>query len=144
MPFDTKKLSLYPQKSGVYLMKDAKGAVLYVGKAKNLRERIKQYFSFQQDSRAQVPFLIKKVESIETVVVHSEKEAFLLENTLIKRYQPKYNLLLKDDKTYLSLKINYKDKWPMIKLARLKGKPNRDELHFGPYASREANFKSNQ
>lgn len=138
MPFDTKKLSLYPQKSGVYLMKDAKGAVLYVGKAKNLRERIKQYFSFQQDSRAQVPFLIKKVESIETVVVHSEKEAFLLENTLIKRYQPKYNLLLKDDKTYLSLKINYKDKWPMIKLARLKGKPNRDELHFGPYVSMQA------
>lgn len=124
----------YPDSPGVYLMKGAKGEVLYVGKAKNIKARLKTYFS-AQDERVQVPYLLAAVTDIETIVVLSEKEALLLENTLIKRYQPKYNVLLKDDKGYISLKVTTKHPWPMIELVRFKGKPPKDATYFGPYTS---------
>src|SRR6186997_2051799 len=100
MPFATSKLELFPLKPGVYLMKNQQGQVIYVGKAKNLRQRIKQYFAVNGDGREMVPFLIAKIETIDTIVVNSEKEALLLENNLIKQHKPKYNALLKDDKAY--------------------------------------------
>lgn len=135
MPFDTAILTSMTTEPGVYLMKNAKEEILYIGKAKNLRVRLKQYFIPGRDGRLMVPFLTAQVTRIDTIVTFSEKEALLLENTLIKRHQPKYNVLLKDDKTFISLSINHRHKWPMIKLVRYRGKPKNDQLHFGPYTS---------
>lgn len=136
--FDQKKLDSFSTQPGVYLMKGHEGNVLYVGKAKNLRQRVKQYFVPGRDGRLMVPYLIAKVYSIDTIVVFSEKEALLLENTLIKRYKPRYNALLKDDKTYIALKINNKHRWPTVLLVRYKGTPQPDGLYFGPYTSADS------
>src|SRR5580704_12518063 len=103
--FDTKQLDNFPTQPGVYLMKGREGRILYVGKAKNLRQRVKQYFIPGRDGRLMVPFLVSKITSIDSIVVFSEKEALLLENTLIKQHKPCYNALLKDDKTYIALKV---------------------------------------
>jgi excinuclease ABC subunit C len=138
MAFDLNRLESLPVQPGVYLMKNKAGDVLYVGKAKNLRSRIRQYFLPAGDGRVMVPLLIAQVDSIETILVLSEKEALLLENNLIKEYKPKYNALLKDDKSYIALKINHKNKWPQVNLVRYKGKPEPDGLYFGPYTSAQA------
>lgn len=135
MPFDTKLLEHFPVQPGVYLMKDTEGTVIYVGKAKQLKNRIKQYFALSGDQRAMIPFLIKQIAHIDTIVVPSEKEALLLENTLIKKHQPKYNAILKDDKTFVSLMINTQHPWPMIRIIRNKGAAKPGGLHFGPYTS---------
>lgn len=127
------KENAYPKKPGVYLMRDSKKRVLYVGKAKNLHKRIGQYFIPGRDSRAQIPLLVAKIESIETIVVTSEKEALLLEHTLIKKHRPKYNLLLKDDKSYICIEIT-KHKWPALKLVRSKDVKKTPNI-FGPYPS---------
>lgn len=135
MTFDQKLLEQFPVQPGVYLMKDALGTVIYVGKAKQLKNRIKQYFAISGDSRPMIPFLIRQIAHIDTIVVPSEKEALLLENTLIKRHQPKFNAFLKDDKTFISLMINHRHPWPMLRLIRYKGTPKKDGLYFGPYTS---------
>lgn len=135
-------VDLMPTRPGVYLMKDAKGTVLYIGKAKNLRQRVRQYLVPGGDGRVTIPYLMAKVESIETIVVSSEKEALLLENTLIKQHRPRYNALLKDDKTYLALKINDKHPWPKVSLVRYKGIPKDDGRYFGPYTSGEGARKT--
>lgn len=132
--FDVENIKKLPKEPGVYLMKDQNSEVLYIGKAKNLKVRLKQYFDLQ-DTRAMIPFLLEKVVSIETIVTTSEKEALLLENNLIKKHQPKYNALLKDDKTFVSLMVNHKHPYPMIKLVRHKGAPAKDGLYFGPYTN---------
>ncbi len=133
MAFDPKTLALYPDQPGVYLMKDHAGVVLYVGKAKNLRIRLKQYFN-RADEREMVPYLTAQVEAIDTIVALTEKDALILENNLIKRHRPKYNVLLKDDKTFVSL-ILTKHRWPMLKLVRYKGKPKEEGIYFGPYTN---------
>ena len=138
MPFDPIKLKLFPTHPGVYLMKDVHGDVLYVGKAKNLRQRVKQYFIPGRDGRLMVPYLVEKIEQVETIVVSSEKEALLLENNLIKQYKPRYNALLKDDKSYIALKISLQNPWPTVKLVRYRGRPEPDGLYFGPYTSAQA------
>ncbi len=138
MAFDTNKLKKYPTKSGVYIMKDINTRVLYVGKAINLRNRLKQYFIHPKDTRVQIGILTKQVEEIETIVVSNNKEALILENTLIKKYSPKYNILLKDDKTYISICLTTKHKWPMLKLVRLKKTPKDKNLYFGPYTNAKA------
>lgn len=114
-------------------MKNAVGAVLYVGKAKNLRQRLKQYFVPGRDSRLMIPFLINKVVTIETIVVLSEKEALLLENTLIKEHKPRYNALLKDDKTYAALRIDRTAAYPKLEVVRMRSRPKDQALYFGPY-----------
>jgi len=124
-----------PKEPGVYLMKNRSGEILYIGKAKELKKRVKDYFTPGRDGRVMVPFLTMQVENIETIVTFSEKEALLLENTLIKKHQPKYNVLLKDDKTFISLTINHKHQWPMVRITRYWGKPKEGALHFGPYTS---------
>lgn len=134
MPFDIKKIASFPALPGVYLMKNKAGAVLYVGKAKNLRQRVRQYFA-GGDGREMIPFLIAHVDQIDTIVVRSEKEALLLEINLIKQHKPKYNALLKDDRAYIALKINNKAEWPRVDLVRYRGKPKADGLYFGPYPS---------
>lgn len=132
MPFDTDQIRRFPTGPGVYLMKNCVGKVIYVGKAKNLRVRVRQYFA-GGDGRAIIPLLIPQIEEIDTILVTSEKEALLLENNLIKKHKPKYNALLKDDKTYFSLAVNHKHQWPMVRVVRYKGKPPAGELYFGPY-----------
>lgn len=138
MSFDPLKIKLFPTLPGVYLMKDEENTVLYVGKAKNLRQRVKQYFVPGRDGRLMVPFLVNKIQDIETIVVTSEKEALLLENNLIKQHKPRYNALLKDDKSYIALKIPFKDPWPSVKIVRYRGSPAPDGLYFGPYTSAQA------
>ncbi|OGN55225.1 MAG: excinuclease ABC subunit C [Chlamydiae bacterium RIFCSPHIGHO2_12_FULL_44_59] len=134
MLFDPKTLALYPEEPGVYLMKDDQGKVLYVGKAKNLKARLKQYFAQHGDPRDTVPYLLPKISAIDTIIALTEKDALLLENNLIKLHQPKYNILLKDDKTFVSLVLT-KHKWPLLKIIRYKGKPKDDGLYFGPYTN---------
>lgn len=123
----------YPKKPGVYLMLDTSKKVIYVGKAKNLATRLSQYFIPGRDSRAQIPLLVAKIASIETIVVSSEKEALLLEHTLIKKHKPRYNFLLKDDKSYICLEVT-KHQWPMIRWVRQKDIKKTPNV-FGPYIS---------
>jgi excinuclease ABC subunit C len=131
--FDSGK---YPATCGVYLMKGSQGEVFYVGKAKNLRNRLRSYFSEQGDNRPQIRFLLKRVRDIETIVTDTEKEALILENTLIKKHRPRYNINLRDDKTYLSLRLDPREEFPMLQLVR---RVKRDgALYFGPYASSTA------
>ncbi len=138
MSYDPKKISTFPTQPGVYLMKNKDGEVLYIGKAKNLRIRVKQYFGAGHDTRQMIPYLVEKIANIETIVVMSEKEALLLENNLIKQYKPHYNALLKDDRSYIALKISYEDRWPAVRLVRYRGSPDPDGLYFGPYTSAQA------
>jgi excinuclease ABC subunit C len=134
MAFDPHSLALYPTQPGVYLMKDEKGTVLYVGKAKNLRARLKQYFAVAGDQRDMVPYLTAQVFVIDTIVALTEKDALILENNLIKLHKPKYNVLLKDDKTFVSLVLT-RHEWPMLRIVRYKGKPKNDGIYFGPYTN---------
>jgi excinuclease ABC subunit C len=135
MLFNTTKLNFFPKAPGVYLMKNKRGEVLYIGKAKNIQARVKQYFFSSGDTREMIPYLIGKVTDIETIIVFSEKEALLLESNLIKKHLPQYNALLKDDKTYVALKVTKFSKWPQVLLVRYRGKPKPDGLYFGPYTS---------
>ena len=129
--FDPTTLRLFPQKSGVYLMLNKNKEVLYVGKAKNLQSRLRQYFSKNADTRLTVGVLLPQVESIDTIVVNSEKEALILENTLIKKHHPKYNILLKDDKNFLCIALSL-GKWPKLDMMRAK---KIKEPYFGPYTN---------
>jgi len=133
--FDPVRLALYPDQPGVYLMKDERGAVLYIGKAKRLKTRLRQYFSpSSSDERVQIPYLLPKVVDIETIVTSSEKEALILEATLIKRFLPRYNILLKDDRSRLLLRIGREHPWPRIELVRAKDASNLSPQIFGPFA----------
>lgn len=123
----------YPKEPGVYLMKNGKGDIIYIGKANNLHTRIQKYFSKGGDGRAIIPFLLAEVASIDTILVNNETEALLLENTLIKKHQPKYNALLKDDKTFTGLFIDRAEKWPALRVVRYKSSPPKGGLYFGPY-----------
>jgi excinuclease ABC subunit C len=134
MLFDPSKIKNFPTEPGVYIMKDRQGEVLYVGKAKNIKQRVRQYFAIGGDGRSMVPFLISHILTIDTVVVTSEKEALILELNLIKKYQPKYNALFKDDKSYIALKLT-KHQWPRIDIVRYRGKPKSDGFYFGPYTN---------
>ncbi len=128
-----KLINNFPPLPGVYLMKDADGTVIYVGKAKNLKKRVRSYFATPKDSRPNVRILVQKVRDIEFNVTSTEKEALILENTLIKKHRPRYNIFLKDDKTYASIKITVKQKFPRILLTRYIKKDG--SAYFGPYSS---------
>jgi excinuclease ABC subunit C len=117
---------------GVYLMRDDRGKVIYVGKAKDLRARVRAYFH-SPDGRCQVEFLVRRVADIETLVTSSDKEALILENNLIKQYKPRYNIRLKDDKSYLSIKVTTQHAWPRIFTTRKIVKDG--NRYFGPFSS---------
>jgi len=127
------KIRQLPASPGVYLMRDAAGTIIYVGKARSLRQRVRSYFGASGDSRYQVKFLMAKVADIEVVLTDTEKEALLLENTLIKQHHPRYNLNLKDDKTYFSLRLDPRESFPRFTLVRKI--PRDGARYFGPYAS---------
>lgn len=121
-----------PATPGIYLMKDKEGKVIYIGKAKNLRNRISTYFR-GADSRYMVPFLISKIHDIECIVTETEKEALILENTLIKEHRPRYNVIFRDDKTYFTIRIDLAGLFPRFQLVR---RPRKDGAkYFGPYPS---------
>ena len=127
------KLAHLPEQPGVYLMKDQGGKVIYVGKAKDLRARVRAYFHVGGDGRSQIAFLMRRVQDVESLVTRSEKEALILENNLIKQYKPRYNIRLKDDKSYLSIKVNIEHPWPRIMATRKIVKDG--SRYFGPYSS---------
>lgn len=129
------QVDIFPTDSGVYLMKDSQSKIIYVGKAKNLRHRVKQYIHFS-DKRHQVRFLMSKVHTIDYIVTATEKEALLLENSLIKKHKPRYNVFLKDDKTYLGLKITQQDDFP--RLLETRKLAHDGSLYFGPFIHADA------
>ncbi|MFQ5736694.1 MAG: excinuclease ABC subunit UvrC [Thermodesulfobacteriota bacterium] len=127
------KLKNIPSAPGVYMMKDASGAVLYIGKAKSLRSRVRSYFRETGDTRYAVKFLAARAVDIDYIVTANEKEALLLEDTLLKQHKPRYNIRLKDSKTYVSIKITLKDDFPRILVTRQIKKDG--SRYFGPYPS---------
>lgn len=127
------KIAELPARPGVYVMKNSSGEVLYIGKAKNLRSRVRSYFSRTGDGRYAVRFIATRTEDIETIVTANEKEALFLEDTLLKKHKPRYNIRLKDSKTYVSIKITLQDEFPRILVTR---QVKRDGArYFGPYVS---------
>ncbi|MCI0452641.1 MAG: excinuclease ABC subunit UvrC [Candidatus Latescibacteria bacterium] len=122
----------FPPDPGVYLFKDDVGRVLYVGKAQSLRVRIRSYFR-GGDERASIRFLLQRARSLEYIVTDTEQEAYILENNLIKKHRPRYNVVFKDDKTYVNLRLNVDHPFPRLTVVR---RPRRDgALYFGPFAS---------
>lgn len=129
-----KKLEILPEKPGCYLYKDRYGEIIYVGKAKVLKNRVKSYFTGTHNKKTQN--LVSKIEELEFIIVSTEKEALILENNLIKKYRPYYNIRLKDDKSYPYIMIS-KEEHPRISLVR-KFKKNSKNLYFGPYVDIKA------
>ena len=125
------KLENTSQKPGVYLHKNLRNEVLYVGKAKNLRARLKSYFTSLDQHTAKTRALVEKIEDFEVIITENEYESLLLENNLIKHNMPPYNILLRDDKTYPYLKIDLSEEWPRLTMTRLRKKDK--ALYFGPY-----------
>lgn len=111
------KIEGLPARTGVYLFKDARAKVIYVGKAKSLRARLRAYLN-ATDTRYTIRFLMERAADLETLVTASETEALILENNLIKQYKPRYNIRLKDDKSYASVKVTTNDEWPRILVTR--------------------------
>lgn len=118
-------------KPGVYIMKDTDGKVIYVGKAKNIKKRVQSYFA-GGDGRAQIAFLLQKLAHIDTIVTESEEQAFILESDLIKKFKPRYNIRLKDDKAFLCVKIDTNKEWPRLELVRRV--EDDGAKYFGPYS----------
>jgi len=127
------QLKQLPPSPGVYLMKDAEGNILYVGKAANLHQRVRSYFSAVQKLSPKLERMVARVDNLDFFVTNSEQEALILELNLIKRHRPRYNVRLKDDKTFPYLKIDINEDWPRVYITRrLKENGGR---YFGPFAS---------
>ncbi|MDD2898614.1 MAG: excinuclease ABC subunit UvrC [Desulfuromonadaceae bacterium] len=127
------KILQFPTSPGVYLMRSGTGEIIYVGKARSLRQRVRSYFNSSGDSRYQVKFLMARVADIDVVLTDTEKEALLLENTLIKQHNPRYNMNLKDDKTYFSLRVDPHEEFARFTIVRKR--PRDNARYFGPYSS---------
>lgn len=123
------KVKRLPNDAGVYIMKDLDENVIYVGKAKNLKKRVSQYF-LRKQQHPKVRNMVSKVRDFDFYVVNDEMEALALENNLIKKYKPYYNILLKDSKTYAYIKVNLKEDFPRFSISR---KLNKNDKYFGPY-----------
>jgi excinuclease ABC subunit C len=129
------KIARLPTKAGVYIMRGHKNEILYIGKATNLRSRVRSYFN-GHDPRPFVRFLSDLLGDLEVVIAANPKEALLLENTLIKKHRPRFNFMLRDDKNYLSLRLDLQHPWPRVELVR----QIRDDgaRYFGPYHSAQS------
>ena len=125
------KAALLPEKPGVYLFHDAGGRVIYVGKARALRNRVRSYFLESRWTDAKTGSLAREIADLETIVVDNEREALALENHLIKRHKPKFNVMLRDDKTYPYIKFTAAEKYPRVYFTRRL--PKDGSLYFGPY-----------
>ncbi len=130
------KLARVTNEPGVYLMQDTAGDVIYIGKARNLKKRLASYFKNSGPPDVKINILVNKISDFETVITRTEKEALILESNLIKRHKPRYNVVLKDDKRYPSLRIDLNEKYPNFSIVRKIGQD--DALYFGPFASAQA------
>ena len=134
MTFDIKEeLSKLPARPGVYIMHDENDGIIYVGKAVSLRNRVRQYFQSSRGKSVKITAMVSKIRRFEYIVTDSELEALVLENNLIKEHHPKYNTMLKDDKTYPYIKVTLDEKFPRVTLVR-KMKKDRGK-YYGPYSN---------
>ena len=131
------KLNLLEDKPGCYLMYDKDGNIIYIGKAKNLKKRVSQYFL--KEHKGKTKLMVSNVQSFDTIITHSEKEALLLENNLIKKHNPKYNILLKDDKRYPYVKLII-DEYPYLEIAR--NIKDKKAIYYGPFSDSSAAYNS--
>ena len=127
------KLKTLPESPGVYIMKDAAGKIIYVGKAIILKNRVRQYFQKNKNHSPKVRAMVAKIADFETIVTASEVEALILECNLIKKHRPRYNICLKDDKSYPYLKLTLAEKFPRVFVARRVEKDG--SKYFGPYTN---------
>ena len=127
----TDKVASLPAEAGVYLFKDALGTVLYVGKARSLKSRVRSYFLESRWTDAKTGSLVREIADFDFIVVDNEREALALENNLIKQYHPKFNILLRDDKTYPYIRFTAFEKYPRVYVTRRLRKDG--SLYFGPY-----------
>lgn len=127
----TRKIKDLPEKPGVYIMKDKDGHILYIGKARSLKNRVRQYFNSPKNKTTKVLIMVSKIENFEYIITRNEIEALVLENNLIKQHKPPYNILLKDDKNYPFVRINLKEAFPRVEVVRKLKKDG--SKYFGPY-----------
>ncbi len=127
------RLKLVPQAPGVYQWKDAQGTLLYVGKSKNLRDRMRSYFGAPQGLNGRIRRMVSQIADFEIIVTQSELEALLLEMNLIKEHRPRYNVLLKDDKSYPFIKVTIQQEWPRVFSTR--NVQDDGSKYYGPYAN---------
>ncbi|WII71654.1 excinuclease ABC subunit UvrC [Bdellovibrio sp. 22V] len=127
------KVKEFPTQSGVYLMKSVTDKIIYIGKAKNLRNRVRSYFTDNKDHSPKTRLLVQNICEVEYILTKTEVEAFLLEASLIKKHRPKYNIRLRDDKAYPYIRLSWSDDFPRLYLARKVKKDG--SLYFGPYTS---------
>jgi excinuclease ABC subunit C len=127
------KAQVLPDSPGVYLLKDLKGTIIYIGKAKSIRNRVRSYFQRADERDIKTRILISKIADVDYLVTESEKEALILENNLIKKHKPRYNVKIKDDKNYPCLRLTIEESFPRLLIVR---RIKRDgSLYFGPYPS---------
>lgn len=133
---DSQFLRTVSQEPGVYLMLSRQDKVLYVGKALNIRKRLASYSRWTGAEHSKTTVMLRQVAGVETIITRTEKEAFILEASLIKKHRPKYNVILRDDKNYPYIKVTVKEQWPRLVMTRRK--QNDGSRYFGPYASSSA------
>ncbi|NLH47177.1 MAG: excinuclease ABC subunit UvrC [Myxococcales bacterium] len=134
--FIREKLDLVPLDPGVYLWKDESGKIIYVGKAKVLRHRVRQYFQRPEEKDSKTRLLVAHIADLDWIVTHSEKEALILESTLIKKHTPRYNVRLRDDKRFISLQLDLGHPFPRLNVVR---KVKRDgNIYYGPFSDARA------
>jgi len=127
--FDIKEeLSKLPIKPGVYLMKDARENIIYVGKAIVLKNRVRQYFQASANHTSKIKKMVSQIQSFEYIVTDSEMEALILECNLIKKHRPRYNTLLKDDKTFPYIKVTVQEEFPRVIYTKNSGKGTRQSI----------------
>jgi len=137
MSLDREKIASVPTSTGVYLLKDKKGRSLYIGKAKNLRSRVLSYLGEGEElQRPHIAYVMNEAEDVDYFVTRNEREALILENSLIKQKKPRYNIRLRDDKNYLSLRLDPREKFPRLSLTRRVLKDG--AVYYGPFASADA------
>ncbi|MCL5676479.1 MAG: GIY-YIG nuclease family protein, partial [Firmicutes bacterium] len=134
------QLKLLPDKPGVYIMKNDEGKIIYIGKARSLKSRVRQYFQSSRNLTAKVLSMVSQVTDIELMTTDTEVEALILESNLIKQHRPKYNIRLRDDKNYPYLKITLNEEWPRLVVARQVRKDG--AKYFGPYTTTTAMWET--
>lgn len=136
MAIDAQFLKTVAEQPGVYLMMNRQDKVLYVGKARNIRKRLASYSRLDRVEHSKTAVLLRQVAHVETIITRTEKEALILEATLIKKHRPKYNVILRDDKNYPYIKVTVEEEWPRFLMTRRK--KNDGSRYFGPYSSSSA------
>lgn len=133
------KLASLPTSPGCYLMKNASGEIIYIGKAKVLRNRVRQYFQKGTDHTRRIMRMVSEIADLTWIATDSELEAFILESNLIKKHHPSYNVRLRDDKSYPYIAVTLSDQWPRVEFRRkLRMQPKEADKYFGPYTDSEA------